>query len=195
MRVIAGLARGHRLVVPGSIARPTTDRVREAVFSSLGDLVVGAWVLDLFAGSGALGLEALSRGAASVRFVDASPQAIRAIEENLRRTKLAGGEALRRDALAFLGGVAPESCDLVFADPPYVRDESGAALLEALLSSEALSAGLDPEGLLVLESSAERPLPGEPLDRLWRIQAERRYGKSRVSFLAPRLAGPPPGVD
>jgi len=186
MRVISGLARGHRLIVPGSVARPTTDRVREAVFSSLGDLVAGARALDLFAGSGSLGLEALSRGASSVRFVDSSSQAIRSIEENLLRTKLAGGEALRRDVFAFLSSLARGSCDLAFADPPYARDTESAAVLERLLASEPLAAALAPEGLLVLESSAGSALPEEALQGLWKGVSERCYGSSRVSYLAPR---------
>ena len=98
MRVIAGTAGGIRLDVPKRDVRPTMDRVKGAIFSSLGDAVIGAHVLDLFAGTGALGIEALSRGAASARFVDHDRRAVAAIEANLARTKFTG-RVVQRDAL------------------------------------------------------------------------------------------------
>ncbi len=108
MRIVAGTARGRRLVTPaGDEVRPTTDRVRESVFNALGSMgaVVGASVLDLFAGSGALGIEALSRGASSATFVDSSSAATRAITENLRATGLDGiAKVVRSDAWSYLAG-------------------------------------------------------------------------------------------
>ena len=119
MRVIAGEARGLHLSAPSPAIRPTMDRVREAIFSSLGEVVAGARVLDLFAGSGALGIEALSRGALSALFVDVNPRCAACVRENLRRAKLDGSVQVM-DALKFVELYAePGDYDLVFADPPY----------------------------------------------------------------------------
>src|SRR5205809_733091 len=105
MRVIAGLAGGVQLVSPKSDVRPTMDRVKAAIFSSLGELVIGARVLDLFAGTGALGIEALSRGAESAIFVDEDRQSIAAIEKNLVKTKMQG-RVRQQDAFSFLKATA-----------------------------------------------------------------------------------------
>jgi 16S rRNA (guanine966-N2)-methyltransferase len=127
MRVVAGVAGGRQLRAPaGRKVRPTSERVREALFNSLGSLgaVDGATVVDLFAGTGALGIEALSRGAASATFVDADLHAVRAIKDNLRVTGL--GERARvvhADVFRFLAGAPPEPSDLAFADPPYAFDD------------------------------------------------------------------------
>src|SRR5207249_3181638 len=125
MRVIAGSAGGVRLAVPKRGVRPTMDRVKAAIFSSLGDAIVGARVLDLFAGTGALGIEALSRGAASAVFVEEDREAVRTIERNFITTKLRG-RVWQRDVFAFLEGTRPnERYDIVFADPPYEKTKSG----------------------------------------------------------------------
>lgn len=133
MRVVAGSARGTRLarVPPGT--RPVSDRAREGLFSSLGERVPGAVCLDLFAGTGAMGIEALSRGAARCDLVDSSAAAVRAIEENLARTHLEDRARVRRaDARGFLGG-ADEGYDLVFLDPPYALPEADlSGILDAL---------------------------------------------------------------
>src|SRR5919198_3496765 len=121
MRVIAGQGLGRRLQAPaGAATRPTSDRVREALFSILGDRVGGARVLDLFAGSGALGIEALSRGAAEATFVDSAPAAIRAVKANLEALG-AEAEVRRADARRFLGGASGDARqdDLVLLYPPY----------------------------------------------------------------------------
>ncbi|MBW3601366.1 MAG: 16S rRNA (guanine(966)-N(2))-methyltransferase RsmD [Actinobacteria bacterium] len=122
-RVIAGTARGRRLQVPpGGTTRPTSDRVREALFSVLGPRVPGAAVADLFAGSGGLGIEALSRGAARAVFVDADPRAAAAIRANLRATGLAGAATVvRGDADAFCARPRGHPFHLVLVDPPYTR--------------------------------------------------------------------------
>jgi 16S rRNA (guanine966-N2)-methyltransferase len=118
MRIIAGFAKGRRLVGPeGSGTRPMTDRAREGLFSSLGDVVAGAAVLDLYAGSGSLGLEALSRGATSVVFVERAGPALRALRRNIAHVDL-GGEVSATDVARYLE--RPGSpVDLVFVDPPY----------------------------------------------------------------------------
>jgi 16S rRNA (guanine966-N2)-methyltransferase len=123
MRIIAGEWRGRRLNAPrGSDVRPTTDRVRESWFSILGSRIQGASVLDLFCGSGALGLEALSRGAAGAVFVDRSRKALQALERNIREL---GAEDRARvvsgDALGFVKGLSPAAFDLALVDPPYDR--------------------------------------------------------------------------
>src|SRR3954452_20656183 len=117
MRVVAGAAGGIQLDVPRSGVRPTMDRVKAAIFSSLGELVIGARVLDLFAGTGALGIEAMSRGAASALFVEENNVAAKTIEKNLSRAKLAGA-VRQQDVFVFLrSSSAAEPFRIVFADP------------------------------------------------------------------------------
>lgn len=202
MRVIAGSAGGLPLTVPKSVTRPTADRVREALFSSLGGRVVGAAVLDLYAGSGALGIEALSRGARSVLFVEADDRACAAIRANLERTRLAGpAAAVRRErvrdflqGLARAGGGTGAAYDLVFADPPYARDAEKAGELAALLASEGLAGALRPDGWFILEAmdgAAALPLGGSGP---WEAVRERRYGGTRLHYLRPRSAAPAAGT-
>lgn len=141
MRVVAGTAGGRRLAgPPGRSTRPTSDRVREAVFNALESLgaVEGATVVDLFAGSGALGIEALSRGAARTTFVDADPRALSVVRANLAATGLAtSARVVRQDALRFLDG--EEAFDLALVDPPYrFDDRAWAGLLERLRASIAV---------------------------------------------------------
>lgn len=177
MRIVAGRWGGRRIAAPpGEATRPTSDRVREAVFSILGDLVVEARVLDLFAGSGALGLEALSRGAASAVFVDAAAAAARAIRANL--DALGGeGEIVRADALAALGMAvrAGQQYDLVFLDPPYRR---ASALAPAL--GVGLEAVLAPGARVVTESDRRAPL-----DLSLPLLDERSYGDTLIRFHSP----------
>lgn len=182
MRIIAGKAGSLRLQVPPSVTRPTTDRVREALFSSLGPRVAGAAILDLFAGSGALGLEALSRGADSAVFVDSDAGAAAAITRNLETTRLEGGTVRRSDALRFVSTLPPGRFDLVFADPPYAREEATRELLEGLLAEPALPASLREGGSLVLESWTGASLP---ISDLWTVAKEKKYGHTRISHLIP----------
>lgn len=171
MRVVAGELGGRKLVAPAGVrTRPTADRVREALFSILGD-VSGLRVLDLYAGSGALGIEALSRGATEAVFVDSSQAAVTAICRNLSEL---GIEALvqRRDALAYLAGAAGgEPYDLVFADPPY-----DSALRVAAGLAERLPPVLSPGAVIVTESNKRAPLE-LPFDLL----RERSYGDTRIA--------------
>jgi len=172
MRVVAGRFKGHPLRSPRRTTRPTLDRVREAVFSMLGPLD-GLAVLDLFAGSGALGIEALSRGAESAVFVDSDAAAVRAVRDNLDRTGAGEGRAVRSDALRFLRDAARrgEAWDLVFCDPPY---RLAARLGEPL--SRMLKPVLVPGARVVCESMHRQPLELDlPLER------ERRYGDTRIA--------------
>ena len=134
MRVIAGEARGLPLRTPSARVRPTMDRVRGAIFSSLGDAVPGARVLDLFAGSGAMGIEALSRGAVSAIFVEADPRCAACIRENLRRARLEASVQVM-DALKFLDLRTNDDFDLIFADPPYAKSSTSRNFAAELLRS------------------------------------------------------------
>lgn len=181
MRVIAGSAGGVRLAVPKRGVRPTMDRVKAAIFSSLGEAIIGARVLDLFAGSGALGIEALSRGASSVIFVEADRDSIQAIERNLATTKLIG-RVLRRDVFDFLRqGSNPEKFEIIFADPPYEAANDGESHTAKLLNDERLPQLLGPNGLFVLEKR-----PGETISDLkhWRVIRQKTYGATEVLFLS-----------
>jgi 16S rRNA (guanine966-N2)-methyltransferase len=183
MRVIAGSAGGVQLHVPKHGVRPTMDRVKAAVFSSLGEAIINARVLDLFAGSGALGIEALSRGAASVCFVDEDRQSIAAIEKNLGKTKLQG-RVREQDVFEFLKHFSSqEKFEIIFADPPYEQTKIGEHFTEKLLSNETLPQLLEPNGLFVLE---KRPAEEIPMTKFWEIVRRKRYGSTEVLFL--RLA-------
>ncbi|MDX6397318.1 MAG: rRNA (guanine966-N2)-methyltransferase [Gaiellaceae bacterium] len=171
MRIISGSRRGARIAAPKGVAtRPTGDRVREAAFNLIGP-VDGARVLDLFAGSGAMGLEALSRGAASVTFVEADRAACRTISENLEKLKLTGARVVCGDALWSLRQES-RPYDLVLVDPPY---EAWAELEPKL--AEHLPRVLGPDGVLVVETGA-RTEPTLPLPLL----TSRRYGSARLTL-------------
>ena len=151
MRIIAGTSGGLRLFVPKTDVRPTMDRVKAAIFSSLGERVVGARVLDLFAGTGALGIEALSRGATFTLFVDDGAEARALIRENVAALGLGGTSRIfRRDATK-LGPVYPlEPFSLAFLDPPY-----GQGLAEQALTSARAGGWLTPDALVVVEEATK----------------------------------------
>ncbi len=178
MRIIAGEAGGRPLKAPPEGVRPTMDRVKAAIFSSLGDLVPGARVLDLFAGSGGMGIEALSRGAASAIFVDSNDQCVRCVRENLRRAGVeAGVQAM--DVFRFLDLYAGEDAfDLIFADPPYSKKAGDPDHASALVLSEKLAAALAPGGVFVLEKQAGGKIPASVLE----AGRTKRYGGSEVHF-------------
>ena len=170
MRVVAGTFKGRRLAAPrGTRTRPTADRVREALFSMLGD-VGGARVLDLYAGSGALGIEALSRGADSAVFVERDAQAVAAIERNLAAVG-ADATVVRQDVLRFLAR-ADGAFDLVFCDPPY---DSAAGLAGPL--AEHLPTFCAEDARIVTESDKRNPLV-LPFPLL----VERAYGDTRIAI-------------
>ncbi|HKH18425.1 MAG TPA: 16S rRNA (guanine(966)-N(2))-methyltransferase RsmD [Solirubrobacteraceae bacterium] len=176
MRVIAGRYGGRRLKAPpGAAVRPTSDRVREALFSILGARVQEAGVLDLFAGSGALGLEALSRGARHATFVESAPAALAALRANLAALG-ADADVVRADALRWLRAASrgARQYDLVFLDPPYRR----AADLGATLS-DLLPAVLAPGALVVAESDRRAPL-----ELTITATDERRYGDTLIRIHA-----------
>jgi len=182
MRVVAGTARGRRLVAPeGRDTRPTLDRVREAMFNSLVslDAIEGARVLDLFAGSGALGIEALSRGADFCVFVDHGRDARRAISTNLETTGFVDrSSVVAQDVLAWLqhasSGATVDSFDLVLIDPPYsVDDDVWAHVLDGV---GRLARG----GVVVVESAREIAVPAG-----WDARKEKWYGGTLVSVLLP----------
>jgi len=181
MRIIAGLAKGMPLVVPRAGVRPTADRIREAVFSSLGARVVGARVLDLFAGTGALGLEAASRGATSVMFVERARSAVECLERNLatfqRNREVACAFSVARVVVkAQLRQLTTsgETFTLIFADPPYGQEAQELlrdAILPQLLASDAL---------VVLESAKRDALA---VTTPWESVRQVIYGDTRVDFL------------
>jgi len=177
MRVIGGRSRGRRLAakLPRSV-RPTSDRVRESIFDILGSQggVEGLRVVDLFCGSGALGVEALSRGAASATFVDLDPDALAAVRQNLDAVGLAGEPAslVRASLPGWLEGGAAGSFDLAFCDPPY-----------DYVDWPGLLGGLR-AGVVVMESSSPIPLPEG-----WVVTRERRYGGTLVTVAHRSSAG------
>jgi 16S rRNA (guanine966-N2)-methyltransferase len=180
MRIITGSARGRPLVVPkGELVRPTADRVRESLFSALGPgRCVGARVLDLYAGSGALGLEAASRGALATVLVERDRSAAAAITTNIERTGVAARLA-HQDVVSFLRAPAPEApFDLVFMDPPYeLAPDAHSAALERL----AAPGWCDDAVTVVCEIPADVELPASDS---WRVHWERRFGGTLVAFLS-----------
>jgi 16S rRNA (guanine966-N2)-methyltransferase len=163
--------------------RPTTDRVRQSLFSILGSRVEGAAVLDLFAGTGSLGIECLSRGAAHVTFVESHRATARLLEENIQRAKLTGEAIVNQPVEAFFRsqsrGVS-RVYDLVLADPPYATREGDIDYITLLLQDPTLPGLLQPEGLLVMEVPRLQPRPEAPA---WQLSDARTYGTNQIWFL------------
>ena len=180
MRVIAGSAGGIQLAVPKRGVRPTMDRVKAAIFSSLAGEIVGSRILDLFAGSGALGIEALSRGATSVLFVDEDRQSTATIDKNLAKTKL-NGRVRRQEVFEFLKRAPGERFKIIFADPPYENTKSGERFTEKLLANDALPRLLETNGIFVLE---KKPAEHLPETNLWKVARAKTYGATEVLFLS-----------
>lgn len=186
MKITGGIAGGIPIqVLKGDRTRPTTDRIRESIFSRLQAFVPGKRVLDLFAGSGALGLDAASRGAASVLFVEQHAATANLISQNARRLAPAGVTAdfrvLTLDVYRFLRNPGGLKVDLIFADPPYAHLEKEAGL-ESLLGSIYAADLLTDNGLLVMESGVRVGLPNLPV---WSLLNEKAFGTSRISFWEP----------
>jgi 16S rRNA (guanine966-N2)-methyltransferase len=173
VRIIAGERKGHTILAPrGRETRPTSDRVRENVFNIVAPWVEGARVLDLYAGSGAMGLEALSRGAEAAVFVEADADAVRAIERNLDKLRFTGARVVRADATTGLAQevTAGRKYDLVLADPPYEMTD-----FDAL--ARYLPRVLAEDGLLVFETSARV----EPMVVGLEVRTSRKYGSTRIT--------------
>jgi 16S rRNA (guanine966-N2)-methyltransferase len=186
MRIIAGIAKGMTLVVPRAGVRPTADRIRGAIFSSLGERVVGARVLDLFAGTGALGLEAASRGAESVTLVEQERGALECLDKNAQAFKR-NREATCVFSVARIAVdvqlqslvASGETFTLIFADPPYGETAQG------LLRNEELPRLLASGGLLVLESAKRDALA---VDAPWERVRDAVYGDTQVNYLRKAVA-------
>jgi 16S rRNA (guanine966-N2)-methyltransferase len=174
VRIVAGLAKGRRLAAPAGVTRPTSDRAREALFNSLGarsDLA-GARVLDLFAGTGAVGLEALSRAAVEAVLVESDRTAVDVLRHNVEAVGLAGARIVSRPVATFLRAAPEQPFDLVFADPPYdVPDDDLAEVLRALAAPGWLAAEAD----VVVERAARSPAPRWPEPFITPVR-DRRYG-------------------
>ena len=179
MRVVSGELRGRRLLAaPGRETRPTSDRARAGLFDWIGPRVAGTRVLDLFAGTGALGIEALSRGAREAVFVERSRGALRALRGNLEALALGDrARVLERDLARGLGPLAAGEArfDLVLADPPY---EGG--WLERLLGCEGLPGLLEPEAFVITERSARAA--SAPDTPVLRLRASKRYGETAFDW-------------
>ncbi|RME85322.1 MAG: 16S rRNA (guanine(966)-N(2))-methyltransferase RsmD [Caldilineae bacterium] len=178
MRVIAGIAKGRRLEsVPGTGTRPITDRAKEALFNILGDEIVNARVLDLFGGTGAVGIEALSRGAREVVFVERARSALRVLGHNLQRTGLAeGARVVRGDAFRYLQQPQEEPFDLIYVAPPQYQR----LWLRALRLIDARPELLAPGGLVVVQIHPKE-FDEVGLASLQRVDT-RQYGSVRLDF-------------
>ena len=189
MRITGGVLRSRLLTVPaGQRVRPTQDRVREALFSALAPRISGCRFLDLFGGSGAVGLEAWSRGAACVCWVESDARVMTVLRRNVEllcnntgRAEPGGDRQLvKADVLRFVArGCAGEAFDVIFADPPYDR-EGTHKRAEKVLESVAQGAWLAAEGILVLEQATEE---AEVVSAGWAVTSQRVYGGTRLSLL------------
>jgi 16S rRNA (guanine966-N2)-methyltransferase len=179
-RIIAGSARGRRLAVPAAGTRPTSDRAREGLFNSLAAAtdLDGARVLDLFAGTGAVGLEALSRGAVAAVFVESDPKAAEILRRNVSAVGLPGATVLVQPVARYLAAPPARPFDVVFADPPYDLDDDRVQEIVAALTGDGW---LSPEALVVVERSAR----GGPVkwdgDRITPLR-EKRYGEGLLWY-------------
>ena len=196
IRITGGVWRGRLLDVPEKGVRPTQDRVRAAIFSALQDVIPGASVLDLFAGTGAFGLEALSRGASFACFVENNRSVLAYLRSNAARL-ICGAEAghgkdievgkfliIRSDAMSFVMD-SPDDCatDIIFADPPYDSRGEWAKIILFHLSRRSI---LAKKGYLIIESSAKSPLIEA---KGWSIYWERLYGETRICIYRQKLKG------
>ncbi|MGD9420248.1 MAG: 16S rRNA (guanine(966)-N(2))-methyltransferase RsmD [Verrucomicrobiota bacterium JB025] len=178
MRIIAGKAGRIAIKVPPAVSRPTTDFVRQALYSILGETVADARVLDLFAGSGALGLEALSRGAASCLFVEEHRQACKTIQANLAKSRLDGARVATAEVSSFLKRDTT-TYDIIFADPPYWKHPGDTDHIRDLLAKDLIAPRLAEGALFIAEvSSNYRP----PEDSTLPLADRRQYGSSSVLF-------------
>lgn len=188
IRVIAGSAKGRQLkLVPGDSTRPIMDRVKEALFSIIGRDILDSVVLDLFAGTGSVGIEALSRGAKKAVFIDREPKAIQTIQENLTLTRLTERAVVRRgDAFAVLSGKPDTAYDFIYIAPPQYKD----MWEKALKAVDAKLEWLSEDGTVIVQIDPEEYAP-IPLDNLV-VDDERKYGNTLLIFYS-RSAEQPTG--
>lgn len=175
MRVITGSARGRRLKEPENMdIRPTTDKVKESIFNIVQFDIEGRRILDLFAGTGQMGIEALSRGAAEAVFVDASPKAAALVQENLKITKLDKlARVVRGDSISMLKSLG--KFDVIFIDPPYDTDLISRAIQEIIAFDI-----LKENGIIMCESKLDKVLPD--VDEPYFLKKEYKYGKIKLSL-------------
>ena len=181
MRIIAGTAGRTAIKVPSHVTRPTTDFVRQAIFSILGETIHQAHILDLYAGSGALGLEALSRGAASCTFVETNKKATTIIQQNLTATRLTNAHIHHTDVHTFLAR-DHSTYDIIFADPPYQKNLLDPEHINTLLTQKNLHPRLQPHGIFYAEISTRTPSPEHPD---WQLIDRRQYGSSAILLYRP----------
>lgn len=175
MRITAGIARGREIVCPpGLEARPTASKIRQAFFNILRNKVQDARFLDLFAGSGLMGLEALSRGAAELVCIDENRRMVKAIEENVNRLNFQA-QVIQADVRSFLDQLPKNSFDIIFADPPYKS-----RLAESILNGVARHGILQQEGILAIEHAREFKLPEESGNLI--AYDRRDYGQTSITF-------------
>ena len=179
MRIIAGTAGRRTFRVPKGIVRPTTDRSREAMFSMLASYIPGAKVLDLFSGSGALGLESLSRGASSCVFVDESRDATNAIKLNLRTLRLNGGKVVQGDVIKIIDKVSLSKYDVIFADPPYWKNIGDRDFVKEMFECENFAELLMEDGMLIIEADERAEI--DHGDK-WELVDKRKYGGCAIHF-------------
>ena len=179
MRITSGTARGLSLQSPKTELRPSMDRVRSALFSMVGQDLDGIRVLDLFAGTGSLGIEALSRGAEHATFVESDSIAVECIRQNLVKAKLdRRAQVVRSDVFGFFGSLFPP-VHLILADPPYLKQQGETDFAAKLLLDTRLPQHLREKGVLVIEHNPHHP-PSNPA--VWDLIDSRSYGKSALSF-------------
>ena len=184
MRVTGGLFCGRKLqTVQAALLRPTQDRVREALFSSLADLLPGCSFLDLYAGLGSAGIEAWSRGASRVCWVEQDRRVYRVLRDNIHNlSKTETDCTLLPKCMpveAFCRRLHAGTFDIVFADPPYARNRSGAVDIAARLATSEI---LKPDGILVLEQGGDENVPAGCSGDAWQLLRERRYGSSLLRY-------------
>lgn len=174
MRIVAGLAKGRRLAAAPDGTRPTADRTREALFSSLASTIqlAGARVLDLYAGTGAVGLEALSRGAAEAVLVESHRRALDVLRRNVQLVGLPGARVIGQPVAVFVATPPTQPFDLVYIDPPYAHHN---AAIDALLSQLSTPQWLAPDAAVVIERAARDPF-GTPSSQFVTPAGERHYG-------------------
>ena len=180
MRITGGMLGGRRIEAPAEGIRPTQEKVREALFSILADRIAGSRFLDLFGGSGAVGIEAWSRGAEEVCWVESSRPALKLLKKNVQLLCPERARVYGADVERFLAGGKESSFDVIFADPPYRKGQVGRPWLEELPLAVSEAGMLNEDGILVIECAADDCLTSADG---WEMLKERTYGDSKMLLL------------